>query len=181
MPEAGDANSTLEDSARGASSQTKLPQLNMGDVERTSTLPLRRTKPGRVSPRIVMYPIYLAVAAHAAFSARFASMGLEWNTGVVLLGALMIFGWNWMYSVSWSYKRVGLQLVSAVGALGLEIAVLVWTLDRARAQQAATDAGLTLRAASPELYVSSGALAVAIVLLLSHIVYLGRGNRERSK
>lgn len=177
----GEDQDLSEGTYQSSSSQTRLPKVVIGDAGRTSRPPTKRTLPGRVPPNIIIYPIYLAIAVHASFSARFASIGLEWNTGVVLIGALMIYGWNWMYSVSWSYQRTGLQFISAMGALGMEVAVLVLTLDRAREQQAATEAGLQLRAASPELYVSSGALAVAIALLVAHIVYLGRGDRERAK
>lgn len=162
--------------------QTELPMVALGQAAVASTgdkSPSVRLKPGRVAPGFIFYPMYLLIILSAGVAANQALDTDEWPFFIIVLTWFVIFMWNWMYGVAWSYRRKVFQSVCLFMALFMEACVGVLCLDRAAAQTVARKSILIQRPELVYLQWSGYLLFLTAILGLAHFFVLGRGYRTK--
>ncbi len=162
---------------------TELPVVVFGDDDATlaSSEFLRvRLLPGRLHEAWILYPIYGLNLVSGLLAMSFAIGTHEWSAPVVGLAWLLLGVWNWFYGVAYRYRRPLLKYSSVIVILGLTTALVSFSIERAQPQLAMVRATqLSERAASAELYWAAVATVVAAGLLVAHLVFLGRGYRQK--
>ena len=166
-----------------ASRSTELPVVVFQDdevVRQSAEIPRVRLLPGRVPESVVLYPVYVLVLGGGLLAARFALTTHEWSAPVILLAWFVLFLWVWFYGVAYRYRRPLLKYTSLLAIVGLTGALSYFSIERAAAQQAMVGPGeLAVRGVAKSLYVVAGGNAVALGLLVAHLVFLGRGYRRK--
>jgi hypothetical protein len=157
---------------------TELPVVVLGG-ESGRVKPMVRLLPGRVYISVVLYPIYVLIVVAAIVAVNFALQTAEWSPSVVALAYGLFFCWNWVYGVAYRYRRWLLKFMALTASLfmGLSLTYLVW--ERAQAQLVPIDGRLVMRAAEASLDVVWFATLLSTILLLLHVLILGRGYREK--
>jgi hypothetical protein len=89
----------------------------------------------------------------------------------------MLATWLWFYSVAWRYKRWLLKWTAAPISSLMMAAMAFACFDRAQQQLVAPRHVLTDRPFVLEWYIAAILLVLANLLLLSHLVWFGRGWR----
>lgn len=178
---------TFEVTDDPAGTSTELPVVVLGEAG-SGRGPGPRLLFGRVDERRVLYPAYGLVFIAGALAVTFAMEHPEWAVGPVGLAWFVLFGWIWFYGVAYRYRRRLLKYTSVTVVLGLSWLLIGFCIDRARAQIAmggpvqdmvVQGSPLIERAYAPELVWAGGITAIAAALVVVHVVFLGRGYREK--
>ncbi len=176
---------SAEDDAERASSDrarhsTELPAVVLGTRVGESMEGVVRVLPGRITPSLIFYPIYLLLVIAFGFAINVSLDTNEWGFVPVVITFAVLFLWNWLYVVTWEHQRTILKYTSAAMALGMEVVVALLCTDRAAPQLVANaQAELTDRAAIDRLDWVATILFACVVLLISHLLFFGRGYRAK--
>jgi drug/metabolite transporter (DMT)-like permease len=176
---------TLRDDSTGAEAgllpdvSVELPVVVLGGkTQRTGAVRKRRLIPGRVPIHWVSWPMQGVSGLAGALALRGVAEHGEWEAEVVIIAWVMVAAWTWMYAMAWEYRRWLLRWTSILACLLMDAVLALACLDRAVAQEVAPAGRLILREAVPEWHVAGVLMILAAALLLSHIVWFGRGWRE---
>ena len=170
-----------EDPRAPPGASTELPVVTLGTADEEHEQPRVRLVPGRVAVSVVTYPIYMLLVLTGGVAGNVAIDTGEWSLGAITVSWVVAFGWSWIYAVAWYYRRSLLKWTSATFALGMFAVLALACMDRAAAQLVDGGEGLVFRAPIESLAWAAGGLVVCAALLLSHLVYLGRGYRVRGE
>lgn len=176
--------SKAQENPDAASVTTELPVITLGHapdpehVEQEHDPPKRRVLLGRVHPSAVFYPIYLLLIISGGIVANVALDTGEWSFTVVVIAWSTLFLWNWMYVVSWTYSRRMLKYTSVLAMLTLQGGMAAACYDRGQPQLVFKQ-DVIARQAIPSLNIAAGILLVCLLLMLAHLLYLGRGYRAK--
>lgn len=166
-----------------AATSTELPVVVFADDEvarRSAEVPRVRLLPGRIHPSLLLYPIYVLVLGAGLIAARFAVTTAEWSAVVVLLAWFVLYLWTWFYSIAYRYRRRLLKYTSVLAIVGLTASLTYFSIERAAPQQAMLAAeSYGARDAASSLYFVAFANVLTLGILLSHLVFFGRGYREK--
>lgn len=161
---------------------TELPAVVFGDDETliSSELPRVRVLPGRLHEAWILYPIYALVLGAGVIAVEFALRTHEWSAIVVGLAWFLLYVWNWFYGIAYRYRRRVLKYTSVIVILGLTAALAYFSIERGQPQLAMTDLSeLRDRPEAASLYGAAVAAVVAAGLLITHLLFLGRGYRQK--
>lgn len=160
---------------------TEFPVVILGEGEDgEQSIPRRRLLQGRVSERAVLYPIYALVLGAGGLALYFAAQSLEWAFLPTFLGWAMLFVWYWFYGVAYRYRRTVFRYCSVIVIALVSAGLAMMCVDRAASQVAVTTSGeLVERAAQPVLLGVAVLTLAPAALLVLHLVFLGRGYREK--
>lgn len=145
--------------------------------------PAERLLPGRVEASWLLYPCYLLVILSGSLVVNFAIDTFEWSPVVVLVAWILLFTWNWVYGVAYRYRRRFMKYLSVMMSvvLGLGLAAMCW--ERAQPQLVAVvgdlAGALIERGEVRRLILASWLMVLGTMLLLVHVVFLGRGYRVK--
>lgn len=161
---------------------TELPTVVLGTTAGDHLEQRERVLPGRAPPSVIFYPIYLLLVLSGGLAANVALDTDEWSFAVIVQAGVLMFAWNWLYVIAWTYRRTLLKYFSALCAMGLEILIGLLSLDRAAPQRVPGE-GLQLvaRGPLPSLEWAAWLLFACAALMLLHIVWVGRGWRTKAR
>ncbi len=160
----------------------ELPVVVLGETG-AGEKPAERLLPGRVEASWLLYPCYLLVILSGSLAVNFAIDTLEWSPVVVLVAWVLLFTWNWVYGVAYRYRRRYMKYLAVVMSLvlGLGLAAMCW--ERAQPQLVAVAGSLAgeliERGEVRRLILASWLMVLGTVLLMVHVVFLGRGYRVK--
>lgn len=141
--------------------------------------PKQRVLLGRIHPSWIFYPIYTLIVLSGGLAANVALDTGEWSFGVVVVAWTLVFLWNWMYVVAWTYQRRWLKLCTLGALICIEAGLAFACFDRSQPQWALQKT-LIERGELDSLRLSAGMLVLCLVLLLIHLLYFGRGYRAKA-
>lgn len=156
----------------------ELPRVVLGSSEPGRQAPRERVLPGRVDPRWLIYPAYIACFLGAGLSVNFAIDSHEWAVGPVLVGWTMLYIWQWIYGVAYQYRRPILKYSSGLMILGLAALLAAVCLDRAPAQSVIASGQLVERARVVRLEGAAALTILSGLFIFAHLTVLGRGYRR---
>ncbi|MFU8802473.1 MAG: hypothetical protein ACNA8W_01570 [Bradymonadaceae bacterium] len=161
-----------------AGRSTELPVVVIGE-EGGRVKPAVRLLPGRVDVSHVLYPTYLLIIGAGSLAVNFAVNTGEWSAPVVALGWGLLFAWHWVYGVTYRYRRWLLKSFTLLVSLfmGLGLSFLAW--ERAQPQEIPVAGSLVMRGQVTLLEFVWLATAMSSLLLILHVLVLGRGYREK--
>lgn len=164
----------IEESTENA---IEAPVVKLGEAGESG--PQERLLQGRISEAMVLYPLYTLVAVSGAAALRFAFNSVEWASAPVGLAWFCLFIWYWFYGVAYRYRRRILKYTSVlvIGLVTLSLASLC--IDRGRSQVAFDGAFISPRGPETSLYWAAVLILVALIVLLIHVFFLGRGYRKK--
>ena len=157
----------------------ELPAVILGDRGDDESPPAR-VLPGKVPKQLVLYPAYGAVALATVLAIRFSLHSAEWHPLMVSLAWGLLFCWYWVYGVAYRYRRRLMKYfaltVSAVTAGSLTF------ISAARATSMAVPDGadLVVRDTYPTLFITAALTTLSFAAVMTHVLYLGRGYRQKS-
>jgi len=155
----------------------EIPVVLLGEAGQSSTGP--RLLQGRVSESVILYPCYALVSLSGLIALNFALESPEWASLPVAIGWFALFNWYWFYGVAYRYRRRVLKYTSVFTLIGFTVALAMISIDRGRAQIAYDGEHIQHRDPVTGLYWAAVFVIVALVLLLVHVVFLGRGYRRK--
>jgi hypothetical protein len=161
-----------------SSVSAEFPAVTLGDSGESAT-PGRRLLQGRVHEAWALYPAYAMELVAGAIASLFALQSEEWSVAPVALTWFLLYLWVWFYGVAYRYRRRFFRYSSLFVLLSASTFVSSVCFDRAAAQVAFDGQRLVERAAEPTLVWAGVLTAAAGILVLVHVVFLGRGYRER--
>ena len=98
----------------------------------------------------------------------------------IALAWLLLFVWHWFYGVAYRYRRRLLKYTSVFVVFAMTVALAYFTMERAAPQRAMVASHEVVdREGIASLYWSAVATLAAGMLLLVHLVFLGRGYRQK--
>ena len=159
-------------------SSTEFPVVVLGEAGE-GVAPRRRLLQGRVPQGWVLYPTYLVVTIAGAIAADFALGSQEWSAIPITIAWAMLYVWYWFYGVAYRYRRSLLKYVSVLFIFGMTYALAFMCEDRAAAQIVAIDGNLVERPEVAQLHWAARVTWFATLGMIAHIVFLGRGYREK--
>lgn len=170
---------SVPDAPPRAEQSLELPAVIIGDHGKKQTQPRVRILPGRVPESVVLYPAYACVCVASLLASHFAISTGEWNPVMALTGWGLLFSWYWVYGVAYRYRRRLMKYFSLMMAT-VTAATLVWVSAlRSSTIHVPGDAGLVLRDGQPLLVLTAILSALSLAAILAHVVFLGRGYREK--
>lgn len=161
-----------------SASATELPVVVLGEAGAAVT-PRHRLLYGRLPQNWVLYPIYLLVTIAGSIATNFALNSDEWHVIPTALGWSMLFIWYWFYGVAYRYRRRLLKYSSVTVIIGMTWALGFFCEDRALRQIVAVNGQLIERSSVIALEWASVITWLGVLLLMAHIIFLGRGYREK--
>ncbi|RAL24930.1 hypothetical protein DL240_01600 [Lujinxingia litoralis] len=157
---------------------TEAPRVVLGERGEAAR-PEVRLLPGRIKASRLLYPAYLLVWVGAGLASLFAWARAEWHPLMVFVGWGALFCWYWVYGVAYRYRR-SLMKVMAVGMSVLMGLVLIWvSLTRAAPMRVPQGGELVERGALVLPGAAGVATALSLAVVLAHLLYFGRGYREK--
>lgn len=173
-----DTNPELQSNDAGMSAE--LPVVVLGEKGKdVHTAPAERLLQGRVPETRVLYPCYVLVAISGLITISFAVDSPEWASIPVALAWFFLFVWYWFYGVAYRYRRRLLKYTSVSVILLVSTALSALSIDRGLAQVAFNGNHIAHRGPVPMLYWATVLVIVAAILLIVHVVFLGRGYRRK--
>lgn len=160
------------------SRSTELPIVVIGE-EGGRIKPAVRLLPGRINVSFILYPIYALILGAGALAVNFALHSGEWSPSVIATAYGLLFAWHWVYGVTYRYRRWFLKSFCVLISLfmGLSLSYLMW--ERAQPQLIPLDGRLVERGEVAVLEIVGLATILSALLLLAHVLILGRGYREK--
>lgn len=155
----------------------EIPVVLLGEAGESGTGP--RLLQGRISESVVLYPCYALVSLSGLIALNFAMESPEWASLPVAVGWFALFNWYWFYGVAYRYRRRVLKYTSVLTLIGFSVALSMICVDRGKAQIAFDGEHIGHRDPETGLYWAAVFVIVALVLLLTHVVFLGRGYRRK--
>lgn len=162
-----------------ASTSQELPVVVLGELDEPAEQPRARLLPGRVPPKWILYPAMVLQLVAGLIALLFAFGSAEWAPTPILLTWLSLILWTWFYGIAYRYRRVLLKYGATLTLIATSFAVAAFCLDRGARQLAFDGQRLTERAAAPSLTLAAVLTVGAACLIVSHIVFFGRGYREK--
>lgn len=163
-----------------AGMSAELPVVVLGEKGKdVHTAPAERLLQGRVPETRVLYPCYVLVAISGLITISFAVDSPEWASIPVALAWFFLFVWYWFYGVAYRYRRRLLKYTSVSVILLVSGALSALSVDRGLAQVAFDGNHIAHRGPIPMLYWATVLIIVAAILLIVHVVFLGRGYRRK--
>lgn len=173
-----DENEVEVELAEPSSVSAELPPVTLGDAGESRT-PRRRLLQGRVHEAWALYPAYAMELVAGGIAALFAIQSPEWSVVPVGLTWFLLYLWVWFYGVAYRYRRRFFRYSTLLILMVTSGLVAFFCFDRAAEQVAFDGRTIVMRAAEPTL-AWSGILTVAAAILIAvHVLFLGRGYRER--
>ncbi len=162
-----------------SSVSAEFPAVTLGEAGDGSETPRRRLLQGRFHEAWALYPAYAMQLVAGGIAVLFALQSEEWSAIPVGLAWFLLYVWVWFYGVAYRYRRRFFRYFSLLILMSSSGAIAFLCFDRAAAQRIWDGERLIVRTAESTL-VWSGTLTIAAsILILAHVVFLGRGYRER--
>ena len=161
-----------------SSVSAEFPAVTLGDAGESAT-PRHRLLLGRVHEAWALYPAYAMELVAGGIACLFALQSSEWSVVPVGLTWFLLYTWVWFYGVAYRYRRRFFRYFSLFILLGASSMIAYLCFDRAAVQLVFDGQHLVERAAEPTLVWSGVLTLAAAVVVLVHVVFLGRGYRER--
>lgn len=168
----------ISDESVDVAASTEFPVVVLGEAGE-SVAPRVRLLQGRIPESWVLYPLYLTITVGGALAADFALSSEEWSIVPVTLAWAMLYVWYWFYGVAYRYRRRLLKYTSVAFIFGMTWGLSVLCEDRAEAQIVAIEGILREREPIAQLRWAAMVTWAATLGLVAHIVFLGRGYREK--
>lgn len=167
---------TSQDSLRGS---VELPRVILGEDDAGRSAPRKRVLPGLVDVRWLVYPAYITCFVAGGLAVEFAIDAGEWATPTVAIAWLMLFFWEWIYSVAYRYRRTILKYFSFLLVAGLSVGLAAICWERAEPQLVATASGLIDRDHASILDFAAITTLLSGAFVTIHVIVAGRGYREK--
>jgi hypothetical protein len=174
-----DSSGSSDDASPGPDASVEWPTVVLGDPStRTGERARKRLIPGRVPLHWLSWPMQASCGLSGALVLRAVAEHGEWELLPVLTAWIMLAAWHWMYAMAWDYRRWLLRWTSILACLLMDIALALVCLDRAPEQEVVRAGALITRPMVLEWQLAGMLLIVSLALLITHIVWFGRGWRE---
>lgn len=157
----------------------ELPAVILGD-RGDDDQPRVRVLPGRIEPRKVLHPAYTAVGAAGTLAMYFSLTTGEWHPVMVMLGWGLLFCWYWVYAVGYRYRRWMMKYFAVVMGGFTAVTLTLVTAARVAAMAVPDNGQLLTRAPQPTLVAVAVLTTASLAAVISHVVYLGRGYRQKT-
>lgn len=156
----------------------ELPRVTLGERSREEKPIRERILPGRISLTPFGWAMTLPIMLSALLALWFSwHHGGEWSIWMVLLAWSLVWLWKWLYMEAWTYQRTLLKYLSSFMYLIMATGLAFICHDRAPAQEVWLRGELVERPVALSLMVTAVLLALSCLVLLSHLVWFGRGWR----
>lgn len=157
----------------------ELPTVILGDHGEQKR-PRVRLLPGKVAEHLVLRPAYAVAAAAGAVATYFAVDTGEWHPAMVIGGWALLICWYWVYGIGYRYRRWLMKYFSVLMSTITAATLAVVTSVRAAAMAVPQGGELVPRGPQPLLYASAALTLISFGAVFAHVVYLGRGYRQKS-
>ena len=156
----------------------ELPRVTLGERSGEAQAIRERILPGRISLTPFGWAMTLPILSSAALAIWFSWLhSSEWSIWMVLLAWCLVWLWKWLYMEAWTYQRTLLKYLSAFMYLTMASGLAFICHDRAPAQEVWANQVLVERGADSTLLITAALLLLSCLVLLSHMVWFGRGWR----
>ena len=163
-----------------ASRSMELPAVILGDRGEDDEQPPVRVLPGRVPKYVALYPAYAAALLAGMLAVHFSLRTGEWHPLMPLLGWGLLWCWYWVYGVAYRYRRTIMKYYSLlVGAVTAGSLIMISAV-RALAMPVPGEGSLVVRGPQPLLFAVAVLTTLSLAAVITHVVYLGRGYRQKS-
>lgn len=164
----------------GRPQSLELPAVILGDRGEESTQPQVRVLPGRVPKFWVLYPAYTAVGLAGLLCTHFSLQSGEWHPLMVLFGWGLLFCWYWVYGVAYTYRRRLMKFFSLVMSAITAASLVMITAARGTSMAVPDSGQLVVRGPRPILFLVAALTTLSLAAIITHVIYLGRGYRQKS-
>ncbi len=157
----------------------ELPAVIIGDRGSEEERPAVRVLPGRLPESVVLYPAYTLVGAAALLTTHYSLDSGELSPLMTFFGWGLLFCWYWVYGVAYRYRRRMMKYFSLFMCGVTAGSLSVVTAVRSTSMAVPVDGELVVRGAQPILFFAAALTTLSLTLIITHVVYLGRGYRQK--
>lgn len=157
----------------------ELPAVIIGERGSEEERPTARVLPGRMPESVVLYPAYTLVGAAALLTTHYSLNTGEWNPLMTFFGWGLLFCWYWVYGVAYRYRRWMMKFFALIMCVVTAGSLSVVAAVRSTSMAVPVDGVLVVRQAQPILFLAAGLTTLSLTLIITHVVYLGRGYRQK--
>lgn len=158
----------------------ELPAVIIGDRGEKDAHPAVRLLPGRVPESLVLYPAYALALLAGLLGAHWGLTTGELSPFMILLAWSLLFCWYWVYGVAYRYRRWLMKTFALFMSIFTALALTFFAALRAASLYLPDPLELSLRGPQPVLFLVASLTVISLAAIVSHLVYLGRGYRQKA-